>query len=137
VFDRLMIERMAVAAVTMAVVGVAAFWWMIRSGWSADSARNGLLLLMVLFVNIHIGNCRSETRSAMSVSPWRSPFLLSGAVAAFLLHVAAMYLPFLQSILRTEPVSLTTWLVMLGLGTTIFATMEVHKWTWRRRYGDA
>ena len=60
------------------------------------SARNALLLLMVLFENIHIGNCRSETKSALRLSPFRSPFLLSGAIGALLVHVAAMYLPPLQ-----------------------------------------
>lgn len=134
IFDRLMIERTIVAAVTMAVVGVGAFWWMIADGWSHDSARNGLLLLMVLFENIHIGNCRSESQSALSVSPFRSPVLLGGAVAAFLIHLLSMYLPIMQGILRTEPVGLATWLVMIGLGLSIFLVMEIHKWSWSLRY---
>ncbi|MCC6511802.1 MAG: HAD-IC family P-type ATPase, partial [Pirellulaceae bacterium] len=87
IFDRLMIERTFVAAITMATVGVGAFWWMVQAGWSPDAARNGLLLLMVLFENIHIGNCRSEYASALTLSPVRSPLLLFGAITAFLLHV--------------------------------------------------
>jgi magnesium-transporting ATPase (P-type) len=135
IFDRLMIERTVVAAGVMAAVGVSTFWWMIRAGWPHDSARNALLLLLVLFENIHIGNCRSETRSALALSPLRSPFLLAGAVCALLVHVAAMHLPFLQSVLRTEPVSPTTWLAMIGLALSVFVAMEIHKWTWafRRR----
>jgi magnesium-transporting ATPase (P-type) len=137
IFDRLMIERTAVAAVVMAVVGVGAFWWMIRAGWSPESARNALLLLMVLFENVHIGNCRSETRSALGLSPFRSPLLLAGALCALLVHVAAMYTPLLQNVLRTEPVSLGTWAAMIGLALTIFVALEIHKWTWSLRYGDA
>jgi magnesium-transporting ATPase (P-type) len=133
IFDRLMIERTLVAAGTMAVVGVGAFWWMIQAGWSHDSARNALLLLLVLFENVHIGNCRSETQSALSLSPLRSPFLLAGAVCAFLVHLAAMHIPLLQSILRTEPIGMTTWASMFGLALTVFLTMEIHKWSWRTR----
>ncbi|MEX0641807.1 MAG: HAD-IC family P-type ATPase, partial [Pirellulales bacterium] len=133
IFNRLMIERTLVAAGVMAAVGVGAFWWMIRAGWTADSARNSLLLLMVLFENIHIGNCRSETRSAFLLSPLRSPFLLLGAISAFLIHLLAMYVPFLQSILRTEPVNLATWGTMFGLALTVLVAMELHKWTWKLR----
>ncbi|HMO83943.1 MAG TPA: HAD-IC family P-type ATPase, partial [Lacipirellulaceae bacterium] len=133
VFDRLMIERTVVAAGVMAVVGLSAFWWMIREGWQEDSARNALLLLLVLFENVHIGNCRSETRSAFTLSPLRSPFLLAGAICAFLIPLLAMHLPFLQSILRSEPVSLRTWATLIALALTVLVAVEIHKWTWRRR----
>lgn len=135
IFDRLMIERTIVSAVTMGSVGVAAFGWMIHRGWTLDEARNGLLLLMVLFENVHIGNCRSETRSGLLVSPLRSPFLLGGALMALAVHVAAMHLPFLQSVLKTQSVDGMTWLSMLVLASSVFVTMELHKWSWSLRYG--
>jgi hypothetical protein len=87
----------------------------------------------VLFQNIHIGNCRSETRSVFSLSPLRSPILLGGAITAFLIHVAAMHIPFMQRLLRTEPVSASTWLSLIGLALTILIAMEIHKWIWNRR----
>jgi len=39
----------------MGFVGFGAFWWMLRAGWTEGAARNALLLLMVLFENVHIG----------------------------------------------------------------------------------
>jgi magnesium-transporting ATPase (P-type) len=120
IFDRLMIERTLVAALVVAGVGVAAFWWMIRQGWTNEQASNALLLLLVLFENVHIGNCRSETRSGLAISPLRSPLLFFGALGALGVHVLAMYLPLLQNVLRTQPVDLRTWLVMAGLASTVF-----------------
>jgi magnesium-transporting ATPase (P-type) len=134
IFDRLMIERTIVVAVTMTFVGIAAFAWMIRAGWSSESARNGLLLLMVMFENIHVGNCRSEQQSGLRMSPFRSPFLLLGATAALLLHVLAMHTPLLQNVLKTEPISLMSWVVLAALALTVFFAIEVHKWFWQRRY---
>lgn len=133
IFNRLMIERTIVAAVVMASVGVGAFGWMINNGWSHDSARNALLLLFVLFENVHIGNCRSETQSALTLSPLRSPFLLTGAVGALLVHLAAMHLPFFQTLLKIEPLSLATWGILFGLALTLFVAMELHKLSWRLR----
>jgi hypothetical protein len=72
IFNQLMIERTAIAAVLMGVIGFLTFRWFVPEGASdteVASARNALLLLMVLFENIHIGNCRSETKSALRFSP--------------------------------------------------------------------
>jgi magnesium-transporting ATPase (P-type) len=137
IFDRLMIERTIIGAAVMAAVGFGAFVWMLQTGWSEASARNGLLLLMVLFENVHIGNCRSETKSALRLSPLRSPILLVGAVAAFLVHVGAMHFPLAQAVLQTEPVGLAGWATFLALAVTVFVAIEIHKWSWQmRRRGD-
>lgn len=130
IFNKIMIERTLAATLTMGILGFGFFYVLIHSGWNEAAARNALLLLMVLFENVHIGNCRSETKSALILSPFRSPILLTGAVAALLVHVAAMYLPIGQSILGTEPVSLEMWGVVGALALTIFITMEIHKLTW-------
>ena len=133
IFNKLMVERTIVAALTMGLVGFGFFYFMLQNGWSEHSARNALLLLMVLFENVHIGNCRSETKSALALSPLRSPILLIGTVSAFLIHVGAMYSPFGQKILQTEPVQLNTWILLIALALTIFFTMEIHKWIWALR----
>jgi magnesium-transporting ATPase (P-type) len=139
IFNQLMIERTAVAALVMGVVGFLTFRWLLPEGASEGdvaSARNSLLLLLVLFENIHIGNCRSETKSALRLSPLRSPILLAGAVTAFLVHLAAMYTPLGQMLLETQPVALKNWGVLLLLALTIFPVMELHKWTWNVRHGE-
>jgi magnesium-transporting ATPase (P-type) len=137
IFDRLMIERTVIGGAVIGLVGFGAFVWMLRAGWGETSSRNGLLLLMVLFENIHIGNCRSETKSALRLSPLRTPVLLVGAIVAFLVHVAAMHLPLAQAVLQTEPVGLATWVALLALALTVFVAIEVHKWTWALRLRHA
>ena len=137
IFNRIMTERTLVSALTMGFVGFGFFYYLIHTGWSEASARNVLLLLMVLFENVHIGNCRSETKSALILSPFRSPILLTGAVAALLVHVAAMYLPLGQELLGTEPVSLETWGIVAAIALTIFITMEIHKLIWWLRNRSA
>ena len=62
IFDRLMIERTIIGALVMGGVVFGVFAWLLSNGWSEAGARNVILLLMVLFQIIHIGNCRSETK---------------------------------------------------------------------------
>lgn len=138
IFNRLMIERTLVGSVVMGGVAFATFAWLLDQGWSETSARNLLLLLMVLFENVHIGNCRSETISAFRLSPLRAPILLAGTIIAQLIHIGAMYTPLGQSLLQTEPINFQTWFTLLGVSLTVFVAMEIHKqiWRWRQNHNE-
>lgn len=136
VFNQLMIERTVVAASVIGTIGFTSFTWMIQNGWAETEARNVLLLMMVLFENFHIGNCRSETKSAFQFSPLRSPILLLGAVTALLIHVSVMHVPIMQTILEANPVSPTAWLIVTALAVTIVPALELHKWSWALRHDE-
>ncbi len=133
VFNRLMVERLLIAAVVVGGGGFLVYDAALRLGWPVNEARNLLLLTMVLFENFHIGNCRSESSSAFKLSPLRSPVLFFGTLGAFLIHVTAMYVPFLQDMLATNPVDLSLWGVAIGVGVLIVPAVELHKWWWPRR----
>jgi magnesium-transporting ATPase (P-type) len=135
IFNRLMIERTLVAALFMGVVGFGVFRWCLAAGWTVEAARNALLILMVLFENVHLFNSRSETRSAFVMSPLRNPVLIAGMIAAFSLHLAMTYLPAGNLLLGTQPIDLDLWLLLLGLSVPILFVMELHKLSWRLRRG--
>ncbi len=127
IFNRLMIERVLLSAMVIGMVAFLVFKWLLDMGTSIDEARNGTLLLMVLFENIHVFNSRSETLSAFRHSPWRNPLLLFGTATAQLIHIAAMYTPWLNGVLHLQPVSVGLWLYLLAMALTILVVMEVHK----------
>ena len=127
VFNRLMIERVVLAALVIGSVAFLVFQWLLGQGYQLDEARNGTLLLMVLFENIHVFNCRSETRSVFRHSPLRNPLLLFGTVAAQLVHIGAMYTPWISDVLQIRPVSPQHWLELLGMAITVLVVMEIHK----------
>lgn len=133
VFNRLMVERMLVAVLVVGGGGFLVYDIAMRLGWAVADARNLLLLAMVLFENFHVGNCRSETRSAFSLSPLRSPVLFFGTLGALLVHIAGMYVPFLQDMLATKPVEPWLWGVAIGVSVLIVPAVELHKWWWAKR----
>jgi magnesium-transporting ATPase (P-type) len=134
IFNRLMIERTLAAALFMGVVGFGLFQWCLAAGWTEDASRNALLMLMVLFENVHLFNCRSETRSAFAMSPLRSPVLMIGMIVAFSIHVAMTYLPVGNLLLSTQPVDAALWLQLLLLSLPILIVMELHKLSWSLRH---
>jgi magnesium-transporting ATPase (P-type) len=133
IFNPLMIQRMVVATIVVGIGGFLTFLFALRAGWSEAEARNLLLLVMVLFENFHVANCRSETKSAFGMSPLRSPVLLFGVLGALLVHVLSMYLPFFQDILQTSSVSPGTWALAIAVALTVIPALELHKWWWRKR----
>jgi magnesium-transporting ATPase (P-type) len=135
IFNKLMIERTVVAALFMGIVGFGLFQWCLAAGWSEHAARNALLMLMVLFENFHLFNCRSETKSAFLMSPLRSPVLLVGMITAFSIHLAMTYLPVGNLLLATEPIDAELWTWLLVCSVPILLVMELHKlsWRWRNR----
>lgn len=88
---------------------------------------------MVLFQVFHVGNCRSERRSVLALPPWSNPFLFAATAAALLVHVAALYLPSTQFLLRVEPLDLGTWVRMALIASTILVAVEIDKLLRRAR----
>ncbi len=127
IFNRLMVERVIISALVVGTVSFFLFQLLLDRGYSVDEARNGTLLLMVLFENIHVFNCRSETRSVFRHNPLLNPILLVGTVAAQLIHIGAMYTPWISDVLHIQPVSPQHWLELLGFALSVLVVMELHK----------
>ena len=126
IFNRLMIERVVISALVIGSVAFFLFQMLLSQGYTIDEARNGTLLLMVLFENIHVFNCRSETTSAFRLSPMRNPILLFGTLAAQLTHIGAMHTPWIKDVLNIQPVSPHYWLqlLLLALERTMIHAIE-------------
>ena len=127
IFNRIMIERVIISALVIGTVAFVVFQWLIARGFNLDEARNGTLLLMVLFENVHVFNCRSEVRSVFRHNPLRNPILLIGTAIAQLVHIGAMYTPWISDVLHIQPVSPQHWLELLGIALTVLIVMELHK----------
>jgi magnesium-transporting ATPase (P-type) len=144
IFDRGMVGRIAISAVVMGVAAFVVFRVWLDAGTQAatdhgvvgatalSAARHATLLVMVLFENVHLANCRSETHSAFSTPPWKSPLLLTGTLTALAVHLLAMHWPPAQAILDVAPASGREWLVLSAVALTILPAIELHKW-WIRR----
>ena len=127
IFNRIMIERVIVSAIVIGSVAYFTFGYLLDAGFSVEQARGGTLLLMVLFENIHVFNCRSETRSIFSHGFLNNPILLIGTAAAQGIHIGAMYTPWISDVLGIAPVTLDQWLTLLGLALSVMVAMEIHK----------
>ena len=86
------------------------FWQVLEQGASLEKARTLAMTTMVFFQFFQAWNSRSEYQSIFRISPVSNPFLFYGMIAAILSQLAVVYVPSLQWIFRTEPITGTEWL---------------------------
>ncbi len=84
-------------------------------------ARTYVMTLMVFIQNIHVFNCRSEHRSAFSVSLSSNLFIVFSAVFSVLLQIMIIQTPILANFLQitTIPLSHLIYLFILSLSVLI------------------
>ncbi len=128
IFNRIMLERVIISALVIGAVAFGLFKHLLDQGFSVEQARNSTLLLMVLFENVHVFNCRSETLSVLRHNPLRNKLLLGGTLVAQLVHIGAMYTPWLGEVLGASPVTLQQWFTLFMLALSVMVVMELHKW---------
>jgi magnesium-transporting ATPase (P-type) len=137
VFNSLMVKETMLSGMTIGIVGFLVFGWMIGSGVEESMARNLLLLLMVLFENFHVFNCRSEYRSLFRVPLRNNLFLVLGVVLMQGLHIVSLQIPFMQDLLGLAPVTLDQWLFCLGIAASVIVVMEAFKFLGLRNTSGA
>lgn len=130
--DKLALQRIAVMAVPMAVGTL----WLFSQYYAVDLMKGWTISLTVLavFQWFNAWNCRSERESIFSQSPFSNPYLLGATAIVVSLQLAAVYLPFLQGLLRTVPLSLSEWFLIIAVASSILAVEEIRKFFYRRSH---
>ncbi|MCX8094491.1 MAG: HAD-IC family P-type ATPase, partial [Candidatus Goldbacteria bacterium] len=127
IFNSLMIREVLLSGAIMAFASFGIWYYLLSIGMDAFSARNITLLAMVCLENVHVFNCRSETVSAFRVKISKNYFLVASVIIAQGIHIISMQIPFMQQLLRIQPVSIKEWLIVACLSFVLLFTMEIFK----------
>lgn len=92
-----------------------------------DVARTAALTTLVLFQKVHVFNCRSESVSIFKKSLLKNKLLLVGVLTSLAIHIAALYIPVTQELLRFTPLDALTWAAAVGIAATAIIVNEAHK----------
>jgi Ca2+-transporting ATPase len=96
-------------------------------GEGLDTARTFAFSVLTLSQLFHALNCRSQTRSFFALGPFSNPWLLYAVGFSLLLHLGVVYVPFLQPIFHTVPLSVRDWALMLAISALPLVFMEIYK----------
>lgn len=80
----------------------------------------------------HVLAIRSDSESIFTQGLFSNKPLLGAIALTFVLQMATIYLPFLNPIFNTEPLTLNELLFTLLLSSVVFVAVEIEKWVKRR-----
>ena len=122
-----------------AVMGAGTLW-LFHWAWfdqemSIEQAQAVALSALVVFQAFHLGSSRSERRSIFRIPLLSNRFLLFAQTGALAVHVAALYLPPTQYVLRVEAIPAEAWVRLVLVAASVLVVVEADKAfrAWRRR----
>lgn len=128
IFNKLLIQEILLSGVYMALAVFLCWIFLIDvRGIPVDNARGYILLLMVFMQNVHVFNCRSETKSAFKIPIKNNYFIVISIVLVLLIQLIVSEIPFLAHILKTESVPWKDTLVLIALALPIVIIMDLFK----------
>ncbi|MFW6205357.1 MAG: cation transporting ATPase C-terminal domain-containing protein [Actinomycetota bacterium] len=124
--------RRGIATGVIMAAGTLAIFAAALAVTSLPQAQTAAVTTMVIFQAFHAANSRAERTSVFRLDPRTNRFLLVAVATALALHVAAIYLPATQFVLRFEPFPTQLWLPIVAVASSVVVVNEVHKWLGRR-----
>lgn len=108
------------------------FWEINVAGASIAAARTSVINVIVLVEIAYLLNCRSLSHTFFSVGAFSNPWLVVGVLAMLVAQLLFTYVPLMNSLFHTAPMSGESWLRITYVAAIVFSVVEVEKWM---RYG--
>ncbi|MBE0476685.1 MAG: cation-translocating P-type ATPase [Coriobacteriia bacterium] len=123
----------------LTTAGLSVFVWAdyLMAGHSFERAQTMLFAALVLAQLLHAFNFRSETVSVFTAESLRNRWLVYALFGSMALQVLVIYLPPLQRVFRTVPLSAPDWLAVLTAALLPIAIIDLVKVVRARRAGAA
>lgn len=128
IFDKSLFREVVISGLTIGLI-VLFFWKYLIVNMDMDIilARTYVMTLLVFIQNIHVFNCRSESKSAFKVPVKSNPFLIFGVSATILLHILVMENSFLAKILQLKSLALGEFIRIFIVALVVLLVMELYK----------
>lgn len=129
-FDRLVATRLSIIA---PIIALGSFWLFQNQIQDPTRARTFALTGLVVFQWFNSLNCRSEEKSIFTLNPFSNKFLLATLSWVIILHAFAIYSPFMNKILKVDPLNFKDWLQIISIAITVVVAEEIRKFFYRRK----
>ena len=77
---------------------------------------------------LYVFSCKSLRKNIWNINLFSNKFLIFSWIVGLIALLAALYLPVLQTLLKTVPLNIYDWKLVLGVGLSNLILIEVTKW---------
>ena len=127
ILDGLLIRRVLLVGAALLVAAFGLYEWELAAGASREAARTVAVNVFVAMEALYLFNCRSLTRSALSMPLSGNRWVLVGVALAVALQAFFTYVPFMQRLFGSAPIGAAPWLRILAAAGAGFVLVELQK----------
>lgn len=133
IFSRGIGPRILWVGLLMGIISLGVGWWAYQidptnEGWWRTLVFNTLTVSQMA----NVMALRANRESVFVTGLFANRALVGAVALTFLLQLAVIYIPFMQTIFRTTALSAADFALTVALSTIIFVAVELEKWVRRR-----
>lgn len=118
--------QMIYVAVLISLIGLFAYDWLMKQGVGQTVASTMMVNIVILGKIFYLFNIRTNDYALSNeFFSNKKAFIIIGLM--MLLQFALTYLPFMQSVFKTGPMSMIEWMISIGAGVIILVVTEFDK----------
>jgi len=104
------------------------FLWLLKAGFPLPEIRTIIFAALSIDTVFYAFSCKNLRKNIWQYNPFSNLYLILCIIFSLLMLFFAIYLPFFQNLLKTVPLNLFDWLLLLGLGIINLISIETIKW---------
>lgn len=118
----------ALISITTGVLVLASFWWHLVQGYDINHARTFAFAMLGTDSLLYVFSSRSLKKPIWKDKIFSNIWLIGAVIMGFGIQLAAIYLPGMQKLLDTTPLTGGDWLRLIIMSLLVIVVIEVVKW---------
>ncbi|MEM4160408.1 MAG: HAD-IC family P-type ATPase [Thermoplasmata archaeon] len=127
IMNDVLIARTIIVGTLISVGVILVFQIALARGDNIDHARTLAVTTMVFFQFFQVWNSRSEWETIFRIPVLSNKFLFFSLMGAVIAQLAFIYFQPFQAVFKTTALSLSDWLIVLLVSSTVIAVVEIDK----------
>ena len=136
ILTRALLARIGLVGTVILVGAFGLFELELVSGATIAVARTVAVNTVVMVEITYLLNCRSLTLSMFRVGVFSNRWVIVGITSMVALQLLFTYVPFMNELLQSAPISAGAWARIVGVGLAGYLLVELEKWLRRSRATD-
>lgn len=122
-----LIIRIVLVSAIITISSYGLFYLELDGGMVIEEARTMAVNTVIMIELFYLFNCRSLTKSVFAIGFFSNKWILVGVGIMMSLQMIFTYVPFMNVLFETHPISLEAWLKIIGVSVLTFVIIEVEK----------
>jgi len=127
ILSGLVLTRIALVTLFMLAAVFSIFVWQKQLGYPLAEARTVAVNLFIMIELTYLFNCRSLTKSMFQIGIFSNVWVLVGSGAMIILQLLYTYLPVMNRVFQSAPISGRDWLMIIAVAVAVYGIIELEK----------